>query len=436
MSSQVDLDCEDEIGALAETLLGMQKDLKQRIAAERQQAEETETAVKETVRVFAALAAGDLNQTVEKDFEGAFAVLKRDANATVSKLSEVIEQDIQSIVKSALNGDLSQRIDLEGKEGFFKNLSSGVNDLVDVAEKILGETGRLLGAMSTGDLTERIDSNYKGQFETLKNDANATNQKLTSVVSGIRTSSQAVGEASHRISEGNQDLARRAEAQASHLEETAATMDQMTATVRSTAENAGNANQLTSDTRSLTERGAQVARDAVEAMVAVNKSSTRIEDIIIVIDEIALQTNLLALNAAVEAARAGEEGKGFAVVASEVRSLAGRSAEAAKEVQALIEDSKKSIDDGTKLVNQSGETLDDIELSVQKVADIVSEISNAANEQAEGISQVNRAITEMDSVTQKNSLIVDQTATISAEMRERAQKLNALVEFFSISQSS
>ena len=430
LESKIDLKSKDEIGQLSDTLTEMQSDLRHRIEVERQKAEETEMAVNETVRVFSALASGDLTQTVEQEYEGAFAVLKNDANATVSKLSQVIEQDIQSIVQAALKGDLSQRIDLKGKEGFFNTLSTGVNDLVEVAERIVSDTGRLLEGMAGGDLTVRIDADYQGQFGKLKDDANATTEKLTDVVGQIRLGTQAVEEASQKISQGNRDLARRSEAQASNLEETAATMEQMTSTVRSTAENARSANELTSNACAQTEAGAEVARRAIEAMAAVSESSNKISDIINVIDGIALQTNLLALNAAVEAARAGEEGRGFAVVASEVRGLAGRSADAAREIKELIEDSIERVQESTKLVNESGQTLDEIEQSMQKVAQIVSEISDATHEQAEGIDQVNRAITEIDSVNQKNSVVVDETATISEAMREQAWKLTSLVEFF------
>jgi len=212
-------------------------------------------------------------------------------------------------------------------------------------------------------------------------------------------------------------------------------MEQLTGTVKQSADHAGQANQLAAAARAQAEQGGRVVEQAIVAMGAIDQSSRKIADIIGVIDEIAFQTNLLALNAAVEAARAGEQGRGFAVVASEVRKLAQRSADAAKEIKALITDSVVKVEDGGKLVEQSGQTLREIVMSVKKVSDIVAEIAAAASEQASGIEQANQAILRMDQVTQQNVALVEQTSAVSRTMGDQAHQLHELIDFFKLDES-
>ena len=341
-----------------------------------------------------------------------------------------IEEEIQEIVEASLSGDLSQRIELSDKSGFFEKLSRGVNEMVDVSERIINDTVKVLGAMSHGDLTKTITANYHGSFGQLKNDANSTIAKLTEVMGDINENANSVLNGAQEIAQGNANLSQRTEEQASSLEETASSMEEMTSTVRMNADNAKQADQLSSSARELAEKGGEVVSNAVDAMSEITASSKKIADIIGVIDEIAFQTNLLALNAAVEAARAGEQGRGFAVVASEVRNLAGRSATAAKEIKGLIGDSVTKVEEGSKLVDESGKTLEGIMISVKKVSDIIAEIAAAGEEQSDGIEQVNKAINQMDEMTQQNATLVEQAAAASEAMGEQARNLNELVGFF------
>lgn len=347
-----------------------------------------------------------------------------------------VENEVQGVVQSALGGDLSRRISVDGKTGFFETLSKGVNQLVGISEQVLSEAITVLSAMAQGDLSKTMSGDYEGSYQTLKEDANATVAKLTEVVSSIQTAAGSVKTGADEISQGNSDLSQRTEEQASSLEETASSMEEMTSTVKQNADNAGQANQLAKAAREQAEAGGNVVGQAVVAMAEINDSSKKISDIIGVIDEIAFQTNLLALNASVEAARAGDQGRGFAVVASEVRNLAGRSATAAKEIKDLIQDSGAKVDEGSRLVNESGETLKEIVNGVKKVTDIVGEIAAASQEQSDGIEEVNKAITQMDELTQQNAALVEEAAAASESLGEQADGLNTMMQFFRVDGSS
>ncbi len=293
------------------------------------------------------------------------------------------EEEVNAIVRGALEGELDRRVAIEGKSGFLLVLAHGVNQMLDNMVKIIRDVQEAAGE---------------------------------------------VGRAAIEISDGNLGLSERTQEQSSALEATAASMEEMTSTVKQNADNASQANQLAVAARAQAEKGGVIVGKAVDAMAQMNVAAQRIADIIGTIDEIAFQTNLLALNAAVEAARAGEQGRGFAVVAAEVRNLASRSAIAAKEIKGLIHDCTQKVDDSSSLVTQSGSTLNDILVSVKKVADIVGEIAAASREQSAGIDQVNEAVMQMDGMTQQNAALIEEASAASGAM---AQQANLLVETMS-----
>ena len=343
-----------------------------------------------------------------------------------------VEAEVRTIVEAAKNGDFTRRIDLSDKEGFMRELSQNVNGLVETSDKGLQEVARMLGALSRGDLTERIANDYQGTFGQLRDDSNATAEKLGGIIREIKEATDTINTASQEIAAGNSDLSQRTEEQASSLEETASSMEELTSTVKQNAENAKQANQLAIGASDIALKGGSVVHDVVTTMDSINESSRKIVDIISVIDGIAFQTNILALNAAVEAARAGEQGRGFAVVAGEVRNLAQRSAAAAKEIKTLIGDSVEKVEGGSKLVAQAGQTMEEIVASIKRVTDIMSEITAASVEQSAGIEQVNLAITQMDEVTQQNAALVEEAAAAAESLEEQAQNLAVAVATFKV----
>ncbi|SOO31371.1 Methyl-accepting chemotaxis protein [Xanthomonas phaseoli pv. phaseoli] len=343
-----------------------------------------------------------------------------------------VEEEVARIVRAAASGDMSGRVETDGKQGFFLQLAQQLNGLLDANAGSLEQISTLLSALSRGDLTVRMHGEFSGVFAQMRDDANATAEQLADIVGRIKLSSTAINSAAGEIASGNSDLSHRTEQQAANLEETAASMEELTSTVKQNAESARQANQLAIGATGVASQGGEVVSQVVTTMSGIEASSKKIADIISVIDGIAFQTNILALNAAVEAARAGEQGRGFAVVASEVRTLAQRSAGAAKEIKGLIDDSVHKVAEGSALVRKAGATMADIVASVQRVTDIMGEISAASQEQSSGIEQVNQTITQMDETTQQNAALVEEATAAARAMEEQAQQLTEAVAVFKV----
>ncbi|MFM2065334.1 MAG: hypothetical protein RLZZ584_243 [Pseudomonadota bacterium] len=283
--------------------------------------------------------------------------------------------------------------------------------------------------ISHGDLTHAVPVR-EPQHESVAVALASMRDTLLAVVGRVRGSAESVASASAQIAHGNQDLSARTDTQASAVQQTTATMDELGKAVQHTTDHAARARALAASAAQVAQQGGTVVRQVVDTMAGISASSRQIGEIIGVIDGIAFQTNLLALNAAVEAARAGELGRGFAIVAGEVRTLAQRSATAAREIRQLITHSTGQVDSGSAVAGRAGETMDEVVRSIQQVSDIVSEISAATHEQSQGVAQIGVAMSHIDGSTQQNSALVEQGAAAAESLRQQARELVELVAMF------
>jgi methyl-accepting chemotaxis protein len=289
--------------------------------------------------------------------------------------------------------------------------------------------------VASGDLTSQATVTSKDETGQLLSSLQEMIRSLHHVVGEVRAGVSLISTASGQIASGNLDLSSRTEEQASSLEETASAMEELVSTVKQNADNAIQAKTSVVSASEAATKAGHVVSQVVHKMTAINDASSRISEIISVMDGIAFQTNLLALNAAVEAARAGEQGRGFAVVAGEVRALAQRSASAAREIKSLISDSVEQVEGGSKLAEEAGHAMNAVVLSFRKVSTMVGDISAASQEQSSGIEQINRSIAQMDDVTQQNAALVEEAAAASQSLKEQAAKLSLAVSVFKLESS-
>jgi methyl-accepting chemotaxis protein len=325
-------------------------------------------------------------------------------------LGRVLEHAAYVVVEAAVLILLARRAQAQ---------SDAAVELRNLAERLLGSDGSI--DLSHAHDPVRWETSRKVQLML---------QRVEAVLSSVGQAAEQIRIASREVATGSQDLSHRTEQTASNLQHTASAMEQLTGTLQQSADSARTANQLASSAASVAQRGGVVVLQVVNTMNEINTSSKKIADIIGVIDGIAFQTNILALNAAVEAARAGDQGRGFAVVAGEVRNLAQRSAGAAREIKALIGASVDRVESGSRLVSDAGATMNEIVASVQRVSAMIGEISAASSEQSSGIGQVNGSVAHLDSMTQQNAALVEESAAASESLREQAQRLTASISLF------
>jgi methyl-accepting chemotaxis protein len=343
---------------------------------------------------------------------------------TVGQWADVTEQlsaekEVAAVVLAAGAGDFSQRLNPEGKTGFFVGLTTGMNQLMDTSEQGLSDVADLLAAFAEGDLTRRIDRDYSGLFGKVKDSANSTAENLTRVMEEVRAAADALTCAANQVSATAQSLSQAASEQAASVEETTASIDQMSASITQNSDNAKVTDGMAT----------KASTEATDGGKAVSQTVTAMKQIaakIGIVDDIAYQTNLLALNAAIEAARAGEHGKGFAVVAAEVRKLAERSQLAAKEIGDLAQSSVATAE-------RAGKLLDEIVPSIQKTSELVQEIAAASNEQSDSVVQIGGAMGQLSKATQQNASASEELAATSEELSGQAKQLQDSVAFFKTS---
>ncbi len=365
------------------------------------------------------LAGGDLTQTVT-------GTDRKDEVGTMSRAVQVFKD--AAIEKGRL--EQQAELDRHAADQVRAQTEQDRQVIADQQAAVVQSLADSLQRLSAGDLTCDMTGAFAPEYERLRTDFNAAVAGLRGVISTIITNSSAIRLSTGEISQAADDLSRRTEQQAASLEETAAALDQITTTMRKTAEGAVAAQEVVASAKTEAERGEGVVKDAVSAMNEIEKSAREIGQIIGVIDEIAFQTNLLALNAGVEAARAGDAGRGFAVVASEVRALAQRSAEAAKEIKGLIGTSTLHVGRGVTLVRETGSALVHILDRVTRINGAVTEIAASAQEQASGLAQVNTAINQMDQVTQQNAAMVEESTAASHSLAADTAELERLTARF------
>jgi methyl-accepting chemotaxis protein len=383
-----------------------------------------DTPIKTTMRlvdVVTSYARGDFSVDMDR-LKGEMAVITESIDGVKASFL-AINGEILKLAEAAARGDFSARGDAARFSNDFRRMIEGLNRLMEISDRGLGEVSRVLALVAKGDLTSTMEGEYSGAFADLKKHLNRTIEQLIRIVNEMGNATHAINEVAREMASATLNMSGRTESQAASLEETASSMEEMTSTVKANADSAREASQVAHRSSEVAEKGSVEVNEVIRTMDAIAASSKKIADIIGVIDSIAFQTNILALNAAVEAARAGEQGRGFAVVAAEVRQLAHRSSSAAKEIRMLIQDSADRVMEGSRLVGIAGKTMGDVGAEVGRVNEIIGQIAVASAEQSSGIEQVNRAIAQMDQSTQQSAAMVEEISASAKVMEEQSSVL-------------
>lgn len=370
-------------------------------------------------------------------------------------LRSILSRPLQAVgetINTIADGDYSQTVPMLERKDEMGSIARNIDNLKtqltaaqeveterrqaqENQKKVVDRLNRALQNMSDGDLTQSINTPFKGEYESLRKNYNATLATMVGMMNAVVESSHRIRASAEEISQSSNDLSQRTESQAATLEETAAAMEELTVSVQSAADGAKKVESIVSEAQDSAKQSGQVVTNAVAAMSQIEESSNKISQIITVIDDISFQTNLLALNAGVEAARAGEAGRGFAVVASEVRALAQRSSDAAQEIKTLISESSQHVSEGVNLVGKAGGELESIIERVGNISSHVSEIAQGASEQSTTLKEINTGVSQLDHVTQHNAAMVEESTAASQILRNDASELANQVSAFKTGQA-
>lgn len=423
---------------------------------------------------------GDIPEEITMSYNGDFNTIKNNINTCIKAVNTLVE-DAVVLADAAVNGQLDVRADAERHQGSFAKIINGVNDTLDAVIKPVKEASAVLSEMAKGNLSKRVEGNFKGDHALIKDALNSTLDEISVYINDISyvlsgmanadldievtrdykgdfieikealnhiiasfnniltefsNAADQVAAGAGQVSEGSTSLSQGTTEQASSIQELTASITQLSSQTRDNANSANQANVFTEKAKDIAENGNSRMHQLLESMQEIATSSNNISRIIKVIDDIAFQTNILALNAAVEAARAGQHGKGFAVVAEEVRNLAMRSAQAAKETTALIEGSINSVELGSNHADTTAQALEQIVEDISSAAELVSSIAAASNEQASAIVQINEGVQQVSHVVQANSATAEQSAASSEELSSQARLLKEQVGRFKLKQNT
>ena len=341
-----------------------------------------------------------------------------------------LQQKIESIIHSATNGNLNERIDDTGQEGFLKCITEGLNTFMEVVDNSISMIDEALIRLARGDLTKKMENSYLGKFADIRESVNKSYKNLSAITWNIQELTGKIDSTIDKLVAEGKELGYRTEVQAVNLEETSASMQLLSTEITDSANNMKEIKTLTLDSLNKVSQCLLRSDSAVVSVDKIQKLSEEINIITNVLDEISFQTNLLALNAAVEAARAGESGKGFAVVADEVRNLAQRSSQSSKQIKNILQQSKEQIDCGVEAVKQTADSLGLIVNDFKNVEKVVLAVSKSIIDQADGINQINETVSNIEGVTQENLLLTNKNNEIIDLLSQTSNELKSSVSFF------